>query len=98
MNSVEGDTSVSKLSAWVSLGKNFVWIIGLIVVALYKFQEQENINLNQDIQLRAIREEYRYYNTRAEKLDDELHSIRLEVTTLKTKQESEQRMNREYRR
>jgi len=99
MNPEGGEDKVSKLNNWFSVAKNFIWVFGLVLIVLYKFQEQENTNLNQDIQLRAVRDEYRYYNTRAEKLSEDLYSLRLEVNTLKTKLDSEHsRMEREYRR
>ena len=94
MNSGDGEDKVSKLDSWLSVAKNFIWIIGLILVAIYKFQEQENTNLNQDLQIRAMREEYRYYDTKLDKTDSELHALQLELNTLKAKQE----FNREYRR
>lgn len=87
-NESKGD---AKLPVWFSVAKDFIWIIGIIVVVLYKFQEQENINKTQDVQLSMMIAEHKQLYGKLESLNDALTQLVLEVTTLRIQRESDAR-------
>ena len=89
MNS-ENETRVeSKLPAWMSVLKDFIWIIGLVVIVVYKFQEQEAVNKTQDMQIQMMMNEHRQLYMELEKLNGSISELLIAVTTLKIQRESD---------
>ena len=89
MNS-ESETRVeNKLPAWMSVLKDFIWIIGLVVIVVYKFQEQEAVNKTQDMQIQMMMNEHRQLYMELEKLNGSISELLIAVTTLKIQRESD---------
>lgn len=52
------EQTVNRFNTWVGLAKNFAWVVGILLLGMYKFQQLENQNDKLTMQLLYIREEH----------------------------------------
>lgn len=89
------ESSVSKLDRWVSLFKNVLWLIGIILLGMYKFQQLENQNNAQDLQLEHIRQEHKYMMDKMITIEQKQTGVLIRLGEITSELETEKRIKNE---